>query len=85
MRERFIGIPTVELKSIATTVTVPDGGTVLVGGLAKADEVAGLASVPFVYQIPLLRYLFREWTETERRTSMIILVTAHIVPDIFED
>jgi len=84
-RERFIGIPTVELKSIATTVTVPDGGTVLVGGLARVDEVSGMASVPFIAQVPLLRYIFREWSEAERRTSMIILATAQIVPDIFED
>jgi len=83
--EAFIMIPTVELKSIATTVTVPDGGTVICGGLARADEVSGMAGVPFVAHIPLLRYIFREWTEAERRTSLLILVTAQIVPDIFED
>ena len=85
VRERFIQIPTVELKSIATTVTIPDGGTVLAGGLAKADETSGMATVPLVSGIPLLRYIFREWTDAERRTSMVILVTAHIVKDIFED
>ena len=85
VEEAFISIPTVELKSIATTVTVPDGGTVICGGLARADEVSGMSSVPFVAHIPLLRYIFREWSEAERRTSLLILVTAQIVPDIFED
>ena len=82
---RIIQIPTVELKSIATTVTVPDGGTVIVGGLAKADETGGSASVPFLSGIPLLKYIVREWTDAERRSSMVILVTAQIVPDIFEE
>ena len=85
IRERFIQIPTVELKSIATTVTIPDGGTVLAGGLAKVNEISGVATVPFISSIPVLKHLFREWTEAERRTSMVILATASIVPDIFED
>ncbi|MFW6163077.1 MAG: hypothetical protein ACODAJ_09930, partial [Planctomycetota bacterium] len=85
LRERFIDIPTVELKSVATTVTVPDGGTVLVGGQAKVNEVSGMASVPFVYRVPLIKYLFRDWADTERRVSMVILVTAHIVEDTFAE
>ena len=85
LRDRFIQIPTVELKSVATTVTVPDGGTVLVGGLAKADEAGGVASVPFLNGIPLLKYVLRSWTDSERRTSLVILVTAQVVPDIFKE
>ena len=85
IRERFIQIPTTELRSIATTVTIPDGGTVLTGGLAKVDEARGVASVPFIHSIPCLKHLFRSWTEAERRTSLVILASAQIVPDIFED
>ena len=82
---RIIQVPTTELKSIATTLTVPDGGTVLVGGLAEANEAAGVAGVPIISGIPLLRYLFRSWTEAESRRSLVVLVTAEIVPDIFEE
>ena len=82
---RIVNLPETVLRSLATTVTVPDGGTLLVGGLAEARERSGEAGVPFIRGIPLLKYLFREWTEAERRESLIILVTAEIVPDIFEE
>ncbi|MFW6107235.1 MAG: hypothetical protein ACOC8A_00945 [bacterium] len=82
---RWVQVPTVELKSLATTVTVPDGGTLLLGGLSRATERRGFASVPFAVGLPVLQYLFRDWREVERRTSLIILVTADIVPDIFQE
>jgi len=82
---RMVNLPETELRSIATTVTVPDGGTILVGGLANTREKSGMGGVPFISGIPLIRYLFREWRETERRESLIILAKAEIVPDIFED
>ncbi len=82
---RVVNLPETELRSVATTVTVPDGGTLFVGGLAQARERTGEGSVPFLHGIPLLRYLFREWAEAERRDSLIIMVTARILPDIFEE
>jgi len=82
---RVVNLPETELRSLATTVTVPDGGTLFVGGLAQARESAGEGSLPFLHGIPLLRYLFREWAEAERRESLIIMVTARILPDIFEE
>jgi len=82
---RVVNLPETVLRSVATTVTVPDGGTLFVGGLATAREAAGEASVPFLHGVPLLRYLFREWTEAERRESLVIMVTVRIIPDIFEE
>ena len=82
---RAVNLPETELRSLATTVTVPDGGTLLVGGLTNANERSGESGVPFFNNVPLLRYIMREWGEVERRESLIILVTAEIVPDIFEE
>ncbi|MBM4037046.1 MAG: hypothetical protein FJ290_00915 [Planctomycetes bacterium] len=82
---RRVNLPDTVLRSIATTVTVPDGGTMLVGGLATVRERSGEASVPILHDIPLLKYLFREWTQFDSRESLLVLVTAEIVPDIFEE
>ena len=83
--QRSVQVPVVQLKSIASTVTVPDGGTLLLGGLATARELKGYASAPFIASIPVVQYLLRDWSETERRVSLIVLVTAQIVPDTFEN
>lgn len=82
---RTVQLPDTELRSVATTVTIPDGGTILAGGLAKVTEASAQASVPILHDIPLLRYLFREWTQIDTRDSLLVLVTAEIVPDIFEE
>jgi type II secretory pathway component GspD/PulD (secretin) len=66
-------------------VTIPDGGTMLVGGLSTVRERSGEAGVPLMHDIPLLKFLFREWTQFDSRNSLLVLVTAEIVPDIFEE
>jgi general secretion pathway protein D len=81
---RAVQLPTSELTSMATTVTIPDGGSLLVGGLSNVTERDGLATLPFVYAIPGIRYFLRATRDAERRTSLIIMVTAEIVKDIFE-
>ena len=82
--ERFVQVPEVALKSLATTVTVPDGGSVIAGGLSDVTENRGVATIPFASTIPVLQQVFRGWTEVEARTSLVIIVTATIVPDVFE-
>ena len=82
---RRVNLPDTELRSLATTVTIPDGATMLVGGLSVVRERSGEGSVPFLHDIPLLKYIFREWTSFDTRNSLVVLVTAEIVPDIFEE
>ena len=83
-QNQFIQIPTVTLRSVATTVIVPNGGTLLVGGLAEAEENRGVASVPFLSDLPAVGHLLRGWDRSEGRRTLVILVTAQIVPDVFE-
>jgi type II secretory pathway component GspD/PulD (secretin) len=85
IQHNFIEIPTTSLRSMGTTVTVPNGGTLLLGGFTEVEEVSGTAGVPFLEGIPLLRYLIRGWDRAEGRRSLIMLVTAQTVPDIFEE
>jgi len=83
--DSFVQIPTTRLRSMGTTVTVPNGGTLLMGGFTEVEERAGNASVPFLEAIPLVGRLLRSWRQVEGRRSLIILVTAETVPDIFEE
>ncbi len=84
-QESYIQIPTTRLRSLGTTVTVPNGGTLLLGGFAEVEENAGQAGLPFIDGIPILRSILRGWDRNEGRRSLIMLVTAQTVPDIFEE
>jgi len=81
----IIQIPTTQLRSVGTTVTVPNGGTLLVAGLAEVEELSGTATLPGVQNVPLLRHLLRRTEELQGRRSLVILVTAQTVPDVFAD
>jgi len=82
---RIVQTPTVQLFSMGTTVMVPNGGTLFVRGLVEVEEYSAESTVPFLGRLPLLRYLLRGWDRSEGRRSVIALVTAETVPDIFEE
>jgi tetratricopeptide (TPR) repeat protein len=84
-QESYIQIPTTRLRSMGTTVTVPNGGTLLLGGFDEVEEQAGSSNVPFLEGIPVIRTILRGWRRNEGRRAFIMLVTAQTVPDLFEE
>ncbi|NQT87030.1 hypothetical protein HQ560_09715, partial [bacterium] len=83
--ERLLQIATTVLRSVGTTVTVPDGGTILVAGFDEAEDHQGVTTLPFIEGIPIVRQMLRGWARNDGRRSFIVLVSAQIVPDIFEE
>jgi type II secretory pathway component HofQ len=64
---------------------VPDGGTILVAGFVEAEDNKGVSTLPFVEGIPIVKQLLRGWARNDGRRSYIVLVSAQIVPDLFEE
>ena len=74
-----IQLPVVSTRQVMTTVSVPDGGTLMVGGLARATEAKGSSEVPFFADLPLIGALFRSRRTVDSRNNLIVLVTAYII------
>ena len=74
-----IQLPVVSTRQVMTTVSVPDGGTLMVGGLARATEAKGSAEVPFFADLPLIGALFKQRRTVDSRNNLIVLVTAYII------
>jgi general secretion pathway protein D len=72
-------LPELNVASANTTVVVPDGGTVVVGGLQKLFNIDQRSEIPFLGKIPLLSWLFKAEGEAEENQDIIILIRAHIV------
>lgn len=71
--------PIVSNRSVDTTVTIPDGKTLLIGGLISkrtSDQVKG---VPILKDLPLLGWLFRDKSTDDQKTSIFISLTPKIV------
>ncbi|MGE0708885.1 MAG: hypothetical protein AB7N76_22575 [Planctomycetota bacterium] len=73
-----IELPVITIQKLRASVTVPDGGTVLMGGLKNFDEFEGESGVPFLIRVPLLNNLFRRQAFQKLQASLVVLVKANI-------
>lgn len=76
---RFIETPEREFQELKTSIVVPDGGTVLIGGLTGRVEGTARQEVPVLSQIPIIGSLFSRKIKGYQRRILVILVTAKII------
>jgi len=73
------GIPPITTQSIKTTVMVPDGGTIVIGGMYKVEKTSTKEGVPFLSKIPLLGSLFRNSSKRREQKELLIFITPRII------
>jgi type II secretory pathway component GspD/PulD (secretin)/tetratricopeptide (TPR) repeat protein len=74
-----IMLPEIELQKIRTRATVPDGGTLLVGGFKIVDQQDMESGIPYLNKIPILSFFFQRQGTYESYRRLVILLTAHII------
>lgn len=74
----LIELPELEVQSVSTAVTVPDGGTVLLGGLSRIRNVERRAEVPWLASIPLVGFFFKTEGYNDEKSSLMIMIRAQI-------
>lgn len=74
--------PTIAKREVSTTVTLPNGASVVISGLIREDRVRAVNKVPFLGDLPLIGFFFRSKSERTQRTNLLIFVTPHIVTDM---
>jgi type II secretory pathway component GspD/PulD (secretin) len=62
-----------------TTVTVPDGGTVLLGGVKRLREQRIEFGVPVLSKTPMINRLFRNIGIGRTTDSLMLMVTPRII------
>lgn len=73
------GTPTILQKSIETQVLVRDGGTAVLGGVYVTNTSKGTAGVPFLMHLPIIGALFRNKTNAESTSELLIFITPRII------
>jgi general secretion pathway protein D len=71
--------PIINIRSADTVVVVPDGQTVVIGGLMQTQKVKSEDKVPILGDIPLLGLLFKHRTTSDEKKELLIFMTPHIV------
>ena len=71
--------PTLASTSVSTTVSVPDGGTILLGGIKRMREGRNERGVPILSKIPYISRLFRNVAIGRDAQSLMMMVTPRII------
>ena len=68
-------------REILTSVMIPSGNTLVMGGLIEDSVQLGNTKVPLLGDIPVLGYLFRSDTKSRTKSNMTIFLTPTIVEE----
>jgi type II secretory pathway component GspD/PulD (secretin) len=71
-------IPTIVTRYIKTTVSAPNGATIVLGGLITDNKTLTKSGIPVLSRIPLLGALFRTTSKTGDRKELIILMRPEV-------
>ena len=68
-------------RTIKTSVLIPDGGTLVIGGLMQDKAINSEQRVPWLGRIPLLGELFRTRDTSKTKTNLMVFLQPHILRD----
>jgi general secretion pathway protein D len=71
-------IPQASTAEVTTNVLVPDGATLIIGGLMDHQTVFDQSGIPGLSRIPYLGALFRVRTRTTTKKELVVMLTTHI-------
>jgi type II secretory pathway component GspD/PulD (secretin) len=60
---------------------VPNGGTMVIGGIVTQDKSESTQGVPWLSHIPLLGWLFKREQSTDDKRTLYIFLTPYILYD----
>ena len=69
-------------RQAKTRVRIPDGETLVIGGLMDRRTMRQWQKVPILGDIPLIGKLFQHSRKTKDEVELYILVTAKVIPEI---
>jgi type IV pilus assembly protein PilQ len=73
------GQPSITTREANTAMLVRDGDTVVIGGLYRRILSTNRAGLPWMSQMPVLGWLFRKDTESDRNEELLIFITPRII------
>ena len=71
-------IPTIVTRYIKTSVSAPNGSTIVLGGLITDNKKVTKTGIPYLSRIPVVGALFRQTSRTGSRTELIVLMRPEV-------
>jgi pilus assembly protein CpaC len=74
-----VTIPSLRVRRASSTVEVPSGGSITLGGLLQEQTKQSITGIPALMNLPILGPLFKSRDYQNGQTELVILVTPYIV------
>ena len=72
-------VPIIASQDLETTVTVPNKGVIMLGGLIQDSDRTSRTGIPVLQDIPVLGALFRSDTKQKERQEMVVLIQPTVI------
>jgi type IV pilus assembly protein PilQ len=77
----FLGVPSIDTRSVRTQVLVDNGETVVLGGIYEQTSRTESTRVPFFGDLPYVGFLFKTNTNEDRQRELLVFVTPKIIKE----
>jgi type IV pilus assembly protein PilQ len=74
-----VNVPSIDTRTLTTTVLVGDGQTVVLGGIFESEERDSTKKVPLIGDIPVLGHLFKSTQKVNNKNELLIFVTPKVL------
>jgi len=72
-------VPIFDTRILNTTVMIPSGNTLVMGGLVQDNQIQGTTKVPILGDLPGLGAAFRSKSKQRNKSNLIIFITPTVV------
>ncbi|GAA5484345.1 type II secretion system protein GspD [Haloferula sargassicola] len=76
-----VAVPDILSRQVLTSVTVPDGGTIALGGLITSKINDTVKGVPLLSDIPVVGKLFSQTVKSEDKAELLVFIQPKIIKD----
>ena len=74
-------VPSIDTKNVVTQISVNNGDTAVIGGIYEETIRNDVTQVPWLGNIPILGYLFKQTGSSSEKVELLIFLTPRIVKE----
>jgi len=71
--------PIISSRTVKSVIVTADQRTVIIGGLMQDKKSDSESKVPFFGDIPIIGWLFKNYSDTSKKTNLVLMLTPYIV------
>ena len=73
------GIPSFRTRRASTSTRLRNNETLVIGGLLQTNRTESVSGIPYLQNLPLVGYIFRNTHYERQVTELMVIITPHLV------